>query len=136
MGENYTLISDIYDIMYDKNNGFDHEKDVKWVDKWRRKFKLDKRLLDLACGTGNHISEFTKLGYKVSGIDISEGMVKIARKRNKGVNIAKGNFKTFKGKRKYPLITSFFNSMGYNDSEKDLLKTFKCCISFYPTIPV
>ena len=37
-----------------------------------------KSLIDLGCGTGNHAFEFEKLGYEVTGVDLSTQMVAIA----------------------------------------------------------
>jgi len=38
-------------------------------------------LLDIGCGTGLLIEEAAKAGAEVKGIDISEGMLKVAQKR-------------------------------------------------------
>nr|HMS57161.1 methyltransferase domain-containing protein [Fimbriimonadaceae bacterium] len=37
-------------------------------------------LLDMGCGTGRHAIEFAKRGFKVTGVDLSEGMLAVARK--------------------------------------------------------
>lgn len=36
-------------------------------------------ILDVGCGTGRHSIEFARRGFRVTGIDISEGMLRIAR---------------------------------------------------------
>ncbi|WIF94040.1 class I SAM-dependent methyltransferase [Caminicella sporogenes] len=51
-------------------------------------FKLFKpkrgmRILDIGCGTGNFSIKLAKMGCKVIGIDISDEMLKIARKKAK-----------------------------------------------------
>lgn len=38
-----------------------------------------RRLLDIACGTGRHAIELARRGYQVTGIDVSEGMIGVAR---------------------------------------------------------
>ncbi len=38
------------------------------------------RILDLGCGTGRHSVELAKRGYKVTGVDLSEGMLAEAQK--------------------------------------------------------
>ena len=40
-------------------------------------------ILDIGCGTGRHSVEFAKRGYKVTGLDLSEGM--LAQARAKGL---------------------------------------------------
>ncbi len=37
------------------------------------------RIVDLGCGAGNHVIWFAKMGYRVTGIDISESALGIAR---------------------------------------------------------
>ena len=46
-----------------------------------------KRVLDCACGTGNDLLLFTKLGCDVCGSDLSEAMLSIARRKMKDKNI-------------------------------------------------
>ncbi len=48
--------------------------------------------LDAACGTGRHSELLNKLGYKVTGMDISVEMLEEARKnRNKEINFIEGD---------------------------------------------
>jgi len=39
------------------------------------------RILDIGCGTGRHSIGLTKLGYEMTGLDLSDGMLEIARKK-------------------------------------------------------
>jgi len=40
-----------------------------------------KDVLDIACGTGRHAIEMAKRGYAVTGIDISENMLRVAKEK-------------------------------------------------------
>ena len=40
-----------------------------------------KRILDIACGTGRHAIELAKRGYQVTGFDLSEGQLRLAREK-------------------------------------------------------
>lgn len=121
----YNKIAKIYDLIYTKETGFDHEAQVKWVDDWRKKLNLPKKVLDLACGTGIHLNFFKNLKYEYQGIDASQGMLDIAKKRLKGVPLKKGFFENFKLKDKIPIITSYFNAMNHNTNFQKLKSTFK-----------
>ncbi|MBN1161512.1 MAG: methyltransferase domain-containing protein [Dehalococcoidales bacterium] len=44
-------------------------------------------VLDIATGTGKQAFAFARNGYKVTGIDLSEDMLKIARRNNKYANL-------------------------------------------------
>lgn len=48
-----------------------------------------KKILDIGCGTGRHTMELTKRGYDVTGVDLSESMLKKAREKSRksGLNI-------------------------------------------------
>jgi len=54
--------------------------------------KPGQRLLDLACGDGLDLENYIKLGAEVSGIDASEELVSIARKKLPTVDIQVGVF--------------------------------------------
>jgi 2-polyprenyl-3-methyl-5-hydroxy-6-metoxy-1,4-benzoquinol methylase len=43
-------------------------------------FDRSLKILDVGCGTGRHSIELTKRGYRVTGIDLSESMLGVARK--------------------------------------------------------
>ncbi len=49
--------------------------------------KKGSKILDVATGTGRQAFAFAKKGYEVTGIDLSEAMLKIANKNNKYRNI-------------------------------------------------
>lgn len=41
-----------------------------------------KKYLDLGCGTGNYLAEFAARGYAMTGLDLSEGMLRVAREKS------------------------------------------------------
>ncbi len=54
---------------------------IREVDFLLRKLRLPKgsRILDMGCGTGRHSIELAKRGYKVTGVDLSSGMLSQAK---------------------------------------------------------
>ena len=40
-----------------------------------------KRILDIGCGTGRHAVELARRGYRVTGFDLSEGQLRLAREK-------------------------------------------------------
>jgi ubiquinone/menaquinone biosynthesis C-methylase UbiE len=39
------------------------------------------RVLDIGCGTGRHSIALTKMGYEMTGLDLSDGMLEVARRK-------------------------------------------------------
>ena len=45
-----------------------------------------KTILDIGCGTGRHVIPLAELGYEVTGIDLSEGMLEVLKTKIKGLD--------------------------------------------------
>jgi|GEM_PF-5643640 len=101
-----------------------HKSQVIFVDRWCKKLKLPKKVLDIACGTGDHLKYFQRLGYRCRGLDQSEGMLKVARKKLPSVKFEKQSFQKFKIEEKLPLITCF-SSMTHNPSKGEFCQTLR-----------
>lgn len=76
-----------------------------------------KTVLDLCCGTGTVSLILAKMGYQVSGMDISPGMIKWARHKSEsmGLNIdfqVQDAAELRMGKR-FDLVISLFDSLNY-----------------------
>lgn len=52
----------------------------------------DQRILDMGCGTGRHALELGRRGYHVTGVDLSEGMLELARRTAQQEGIATVTF--------------------------------------------
>ncbi len=78
MKDEYDIEAEVYDEVWGKH---DYETDVKLLDELFKKH-LCKRIIDVGCGTGNHAILLGRLGYEVTGIDISPVMLEKARKKS------------------------------------------------------
>ncbi len=71
-------------------------------------------ILDLGCGTGEHLNEFAKMGYKCTGIDNSKEMIMTAASKSiSGIEFQECDMKDFDFYEKFDLIYSFFGSFNY-----------------------
>lgn len=85
-------------------------------------------LLELGCGTGRHAVEFSALGHSVTGVDMSEGMVRqaLARSRTLPADQASrltfqtGDVRTVRVSRSFDTVVSLFHVMCYQTSSADL----------------
>lgn len=59
------------------------------VDFIERELEADrtKRILDIGCGTGRHAIELARRGYSVTGFDLSEGQLRLARAKAAAANV-------------------------------------------------
>src|SRR5437867_13050472 len=59
----------------------DYEKQTRFLEKKIKKHlgRRPRSVLDIACGTGNYTFVFAKHGYRATGIDVSEEMIRVAR---------------------------------------------------------
>jgi len=69
-----------------------------------------RRILDLGCGSGKHLIFLVKHGFKLYGIDIAEGAIKIAQEKLKK-NKLKANLKTGSIYKKLPYKDNFFDAV-------------------------
>jgi len=66
------------------------------LDLVEKNVSTNPKIVDATLGTGGHTKEFSKIGWKVLGIEADEMMLKIAKERlssNKNVLLVKGNFR-------------------------------------------
>jgi cyclopropane fatty-acyl-phospholipid synthase-like methyltransferase len=86
-------------------------------------------VLDLACGAGRHSIFFAKRGYKVTAVDLSDNLLRVAKKsaeRNKvSIDFLKADLRHFSTNRNFDLIVNLFTSFGYFESDAENLKLFE-----------
>jgi ubiquinone/menaquinone biosynthesis C-methylase UbiE len=81
-------------------------------------------LMDMACGTGSH-AEILKNNFKVTGIDINEDMLNIARHKVPEADFIHGNMKKLKLEAKFDVVICIFSAIHYNTNFSELEKTLK-----------
>ena len=79
-------------------------------------------MLDVACGTGNHI-QFLKKHYKITGTDLNKDMLKVAKKKFPKLKFQQSNMISFDLKQKFDVVTCLFSSIGYVKNYANLKKT-------------
>lgn len=79
MKDEFSLEAKIYDKIWGK---YDYDSDVKFLNGLFRKHG-SRSVIDVGCGTGNHAVRLSKLGYEVTGVDVSSSMLKIARRKDR-----------------------------------------------------
>jgi len=83
-----------------------------------------RRWLDVACGTGRHL-EFLRRRFEVVGVDLSEPMLREARRRLPGVRLVRGDMRSFDLGERFDVVSCLFSAIGYLRTEADLRRAFR-----------
>ena len=120
-----------YDLLYrDK----DYAAESAWVGALlERHMPAAKSILEIGSGTGLHASELAGMGYDVTGVDMSEGMLETAEARRaelpseiaSRLSFVHGDARTFRIGRKFDAAISLFHVMSYQTSNEDLAASFR-----------
>lgn len=82
-------------------------------------------ILDLACGKGRHSIYLNKLGYQVTGVDLSENSIAIANESSNETLQFKTHDMREPMNETYDAVFNLFTSFGYFDTFEDNIKTLK-----------
>jgi SAM-dependent methyltransferase len=86
-----------------------------------------KSVLDIGCGTGNHDLLLCRKGFSIDGVDRSEEMVSVARRRAEGVPNARfhqGDATSFRLDAEFDAVISLFHVMSYLTDNAALFQAF------------
>ncbi len=81
-------------------------------------------LLDVACGTGAHLAYLSRW-YDSTGLDLTEGMLRVARRKLPNVRFVRGRMEEFDLGRKFDVLTCLFSAIGYVRSVPELRRTLR-----------
>ncbi|MAU14244.1 class I SAM-dependent methyltransferase [Flagellimonas marinaquae] len=93
--------------------------------------KVDKnsKILDLCCGIGRHSMEFARLGYSVTGVDITESYLKLAKnnseKQNLDIEYIHSDMRDFRQFNTFEVIVNLCTSFGYFEDINDDIKVLE-----------
>jgi ubiquinone/menaquinone biosynthesis C-methylase UbiE len=107
----YDRLAELYDAIYSFKN---YEKETAKLHQLIQQHKRSpgNELLDLACGTGGHIT-YLKNSYSVEGLDISQPMLRLARKKHPDIVFHHGDMVKFKLKKQFDAVTCLFSAIGH-----------------------
>jgi len=119
----HSLTAGYYDAIYDLKL---YEYEARCIHNLAYKYRAPgSRLLDVACGTGRHI-EYLKRHFQTEGLDVSQDMLELARRRNPEVNFCRQDMTAFHLGRDFDVITCLFGSIGYVKTLDNLARAVHC----------
>ena len=117
-----------YDVLYEDK---DYKKECQFLEKIFKEYACGeiRIILDLGCGTGGHALIMAEKGYEITGIDFSQGMLEIARKKTKerevNIEFIQGDIRNMGLNQKFDAVISMFAVMSYQITNEDLISVFK-----------
>jgi len=121
----FSQTAQYYDTIYlaMKDYGAEADKLTAFIDQYRR--STGHRLLDVACGTGLHLS-YLKQHFQVEGLDLDEQLLTIARQRNPEVPLHHADMTDFNLGSTFDVVTCLFSAIGYVKTLENLSRAVQC----------
>lgn len=83
-----------------------------------------RKLLDLGCGTAKSTEPFLRRGFEVTGVDISEPMLRVAARRAPGARFLQADMRELPELGPFDVAVCLDDGVNYMDSERDLAAFF------------
>lgn len=112
--------SKYYDLLYKDKN---YKQEAEFVLSLIKRFCPHARtLLNIGCGTGEHDQYFAEVGFKVTGVDLSEQMINIARAKDKAdkCQFIRGDARSLRLNDKFDVVISLFHVLSYQTRNVDV----------------
>lgn len=124
MCEHERTFAKYYDQIYLKMKDYKNESEI--VQDIIRRFerKPSKTLLDVGCGTGEHLKYLSR-HFHCTGLDISREMIKTAKAKVQNAQFKIANMIDFELQDKFDVIVCLFSSIGYVQSFRNLVRTLR-----------
>lgn len=128
--DNYKMfIPEIYDeFFFNHDDGRKkHQRQVDFIESLRFIKELPKKILDLGCGTGNHLYLFSQDGYTGVGIDLREDMLECARRKipQSQITFVQQNMLDFSFNNEFGVVSCLFTALNYLPTREDSRKVMK-----------
>ena len=119
----YDGLAPAYDLF---TGGHDHAAWAGLLERLARQHGLSgRRLLDVGCGTGSALLPMIERGYDAVGVDVSPGMLAIARdKLSGGAQLVAADMRRLPELGRFDLVWSVADAVNYLHSEEELVAAF------------
>jgi SAM-dependent methyltransferase len=121
----YYALAEYYDLI---EHYVDYDKQCDFMEAVFKKYGTNvRRILDLGCGTGIHAIKLAKRGYSIVGLDLSEKMLEVARRKAEceslAIKFTQGDMREIKFKDEFDAIISVgtFDHLLTNDDVRRTL---------------
>jgi SAM-dependent methyltransferase len=113
-------LADVYDLIFG-SRGKDYDGEAAEVARQvRARFPGANSLLDVGCGTGNHLERFRRLFDHVEGVEPAPSMRRRAERKLPSVRLHAADMRELRLDREFDAVSSMFGPIGYMADEAQL----------------
>jgi SAM-dependent methyltransferase len=113
-------LAEVYDLIY-RRRGKDYAAEAADIARLIRRLKPGAAsVLDVACGTGEHLLHLARHFDRAEGLELSAGMLGIARAKLPHLALHEADMRAFRLPRAFDAITCMFSSIGYLGARADM----------------
>ena len=117
--------AEFYDLIYSQFK--DYAAEVEQLTALlRREHAGCASVLDVACGTGEHVHRLAHRGYLVDGLDLNAAFIEIARSKHPAGRFFQADMRNFHVLKRYDAILCLFSSIGYVRTLDGVARTLGC----------
>lgn len=120
----FTESADVYDLVYAQFKNYADES-ARLANLIRRVNPLCHSVLDVACGTGEHMRHLTAAGFRVDGVDLDERFVQLAARKNVRSRIWCSDMASLSIGEQYDAVLCLFSSIAYVCTLERLVATLR-----------
>jgi SAM-dependent methyltransferase len=120
-------LASAYELIYVVAAGKNYQREARDIAALiRQRHPTADSLLDVACGTGLHLSHLRDSFAHVEGLELAEPMRRAAIARLDGIAVHAGDMRDFRLARTFSAVTCLFSAIGYTRSVAELHQTLDC----------
>jgi SAM-dependent methyltransferase len=121
----YAAAAEFYDLLYLGRTDYRAETEVI-ARVIRAANPGARRILDVGCGTGEHLRHLRDMGFEVDGVDLEPAFVDLARRKSPEARIEVGDMATLSLPDRYDAVLSLFSAIGYVRTAERLRQAVAC----------
>jgi len=123
MTERYSASAEIYDLLYSEILDYETTAE-RLIQVIRARSPEAQTLLEAACGTGSFLVPLRRQ-FDVSGFDLSEEMLAVAKRKLRGVELRCADMLDFEWGSRFDALICMFSSVGYLTDLESLERAYR-----------